>query len=446
MSIAKRMDKFFLIRERKTDFRTEITAGLATYLSLSYIFVVNPAILANSGIHPSAVLFATVIASGLSTLLMGLWTRLPFALAPGLEMNAFFAFVVVGTLGFTWQQALGTVFWSGILCVVFTIIPARKKIIDSIPAGLKACIATSVGVFVATIGLFVAKILVFKNGLPELQSLSFSSLVTKEAVLMYMGLGLALLLSHKRLRFTGSLLLVIVLCATAAQFLGFTVDKPAEFSTDMFSALFQMDIFSVLTETKFWPVLLTFFIIDFYGSIGKFIGLTASTNLQKKGQLKGIEKAMYADGIGTIGGAVLGTSSIITYVESAIGIAAGGRTGLAAVVCGILMLLSIAFAPLIGLVPVAALSGVLLYVGWLLLPSHDPSQEGFSFGKFDLVVAVLMGLASLLTFSLDKAMLIGFAAYALRFLWNKSIRPNAYLIFTAILLIFAVIAQYMFNG
>ena len=158
------LNSYFKCDEMQTNLRTELIAGLSTFLSLAYILVLNPAILSKSGLDTSAVFFATVIASGFTTILMGLWARLPFAVAPGLEMNGFFAFVVCGTLGMTWQQGLGAVFWSGILCIILTFLPVRQKIINAIPDGLKINIAVSVGVFVATIGLFLAKIVSFKNG------------------------------------------------------------------------------------------------------------------------------------------------------------------------------------------------------------------------------------------------------------------------------------------
>lgn len=164
-------DRYFELSSFGTNIKTEVLAGISTYLSLAYIFIVNPAILSQAGMDVSAVLFATVFASGLSTLLMGLWARLPFALAPGLEMNGFFAFVVVGTLGLSWQQALGVVFWSGVLCILA--VPARQRIIDAIPNALKMSIAVSVGVFVVATGLRLAGIIVFEDGFPKELGSSF---------------------------------------------------------------------------------------------------------------------------------------------------------------------------------------------------------------------------------------------------------------------------------
>lgn len=434
---------YFEVERLGTNIGTEILAGVATYLSLAYIFVVNPAILSQAGMDVSAVLFATVIASGVSTLVMGLWARLPFALAPGLEMNGFFAFVVVGTMGLTWQQALGTVFWSGVLCILFTWLPVRQRIIDSIPDKLKVSIAFSVGIFVMTIGLFLAKIVTFDKGVIQWSALSPESLTTDKAVILYFGLVVAAILGLKKLNFPGGMLVAIIASTILCKYYGITVEHPAELSNEMFSALFQLDLTSVF-DPRFLAVLIIFFIIDFYGSIGKFIGLTAATNLQSKGQVKNIDKALYVDGAGTVLGSMVGTSSVITYVESAVGIASGGRTGIVAIVCGILMLASIVFTPLVGLVPVEATAGILAYVGWLLLPREQIRASHIVFDRFDWAIAIAMGLLTFLTFSLDKPLLLGFWAYQFRSMWLGQ-RTNWYLLTAALALTFAVIAQLLQN-
>ena len=199
--MAAFLNRYFKMDELETNLRTEIIAGISTYLSLAYILILNPAILSHAGMDTSAILFATAMVSGLSTLAMGFWARLPFAVAPGLEMSGFFAFTVCGTLGMTWQQGLGTVFWSGILCIILTLLPVRQKIIDAIPAGLKINIGVSVGVFVATIGLFVAKILAFKDGLPDFSNWNVDRLTSHEAIVLYVGFVAAVVLGLKRFRF-----------------------------------------------------------------------------------------------------------------------------------------------------------------------------------------------------------------------------------------------------
>ena len=431
---------YFKFVELQTNLRTEVVAGLSTYLSLAYILVLNPVILAKSGMDTSAILFATAIASGLTTLAMGFWAKLPFAVAPGLEMSGFFAFSVCGTMGMSWQQGLGTVFWSGIVCIILTLLPVRQKIIDAIPAGLKINIGVSVGVFVATIGLFVAKILTFKDGLPDFTDWSPTRLTSPEAIVLYVGFIAAIVL--RRFRFLGSILVAIILAAIACRLLGITVKTPPQLSSAMFGAVFRLDPLSILTDPRALSVVLVFFIIDFFGGIGKFIGLTAATNLQSKGQVKNIEKGLYVDGAGTVLGSLTGTSSLIAFVESAVGIATGGRTGLTAIVCGLLLLASLIFTPLVALVPGEAAAGIALYVGWLLLPIQHFRDEKASFGRFDIGIAILMAAISLFTFALDKAMLAGFLAYTLRQIFTRGEKVNPYLLATTILLAVSTIMQY----
>jgi adenine/guanine/hypoxanthine permease len=438
-------DRFFLVSARGSSLRTEVLAGLSTYLSLAYILVVNPAILSKGGFDPSSVLFATAVAAGLSTILMGFWARLPFALAPGLEMNGFVAFSAIALMGLSVEQALGAVFWSGLLCILLTWLPIRDRIIHSIPHGLQSNLAFSVGIFVATIGLFLSKIVLFENGFPH----SLGPISSTEAIALLVGLTVCIFfrLFSRANSFAGSLLsgsafLFAIIAATLyCRSRGVAADAPAAFSTDMLEGIGRIDWFP-FSNPAVLTVFLVLFLIDFYGSIGKFIGLTATTNLRsRESGVVGIEKAMYVDGIGTVGGALLGTTSIITYVESAIGIHAGGRTGIVAIICGLLMLLSLVFTPLVALVPVVATSGVLIFVGYALLPREE--WRSGQFAKFDLIVGLGMAVLSFATFSLDKAMLLGFGAYALQQLFRRNQKMNPYLLGSFLLLLLSVSVQYM---
>lgn len=440
MNTLNKLDRYFQLSHRNSTFKTEVIAGLSTFFSLAYILVVNPAILSQAGVDPSAALFATAIASGLATILMGVWARLPFALAPGLEMNGFVVFSAVGVLGLSWQQALGAVFWSGILCILMTWLPIRSRIISAIPGELQANLAISVGVFVATIGLHLSKILIFDGGIPS----GVGSLLSVEACALYVGLIICIYLRTTTNRmgklFSSAAFLIATLASTLlCIYSGITAETPAKFGPEMFSAVGALDLLP-FTSVKVFTVFLVLFLIDFYGSIGKFIGLTAATNLRSadKGVI-GLEKAMYVDGLGTVGGSVLGTTSIITYVESAIGIHAGGRTGIVAVICGALMLLSLAFTPLISAVPVVATSGILVYVGYALLPREE-WRKG-SFGRFDVIVGLLMAILSFATFSLDKAMLLGFGAYLVKQRLLQRNRLNPYLLGSFVLLLLSITLQ-----
>jgi AGZA family xanthine/uracil permease-like MFS transporter len=440
--MISKLDRYFRISELETNLRTEVIAGFSTFLGLAEVFVVNPAILSQAGINKSAVLFATVISAGVCTLFMGFWANLPFVVGPGLEMNGFFAFSVVGTLGLTWQQGLGTVFWSGVLCILLTWLPVRQKIIDSIPAGLKMSIAVTIGVFVVLLGLRLSKTIGFNDGLPDFAAWNFGLLLSSGAIVMYVGLISSIVLGLKRLKITGGMLVAIIASAIACKMLGIVAKAPETLSAEMFSALMQLNIFAPLTDPRCLSVVLIFFILDFYGGIGKFIGLTASTNLQSGGKVHNIEKALYVDGIGTVLGAFLGTSSLTTYVESAVGIATGGRTGITAIVCGVLMLCTLSLTPLLGLIPVEATAGILVYVGWLLFP-----KEKLPPGVFDKCVAAMMAPVAVLTYSLDKPLLVGFWAYALRplFARPRTERVNVYLLVAALLLTGTTAVQFLWR-
>lgn len=240
----KKISHYFGLAELGTNYRREILAGIATFLSLSYIFIVNPAILGQAGMNVEAVTFATIVASGLTTLIMGIWARLPFALAPGLEMNGFFAFVVVGIIGLTRQQSLGIVFRSGILCLLFTIVPFRRKIIEAIPDGLKSAISFSVGVFVLTIGLFLAGIVTFQDG----RIVDIGGFFTPKAIVLYIGLIIAIVLGIKKIhsKFPAGMLVAIIVAAIYAVNQGITSGNDIHISSAMFSAVGELDLRSFL--------------------------------------------------------------------------------------------------------------------------------------------------------------------------------------------------------
>lgn len=355
------------------------------------------------------------------------------------------AFVVVGSLAFTWQQALGLVFWSGVLCLIFTIIPWRQKIIAAIPEGLKTAISTTVGVFVAVIGLVITDLIRFENGVPS----GVGDFTNSKAILLYVGFVVALVLGLKALRFPAGMFVSLIVCTVTAKMIGVPSDTPPADTGDFLAALGELELFTMFADPRAWTVLLVFFMIDFYGSIGKFIGLTRQTELQSNGEVRGIGGAMGVDAVGTIGGAWLGTSTIITYVESAVAIGQGGRTGMVAIVCALLMFLSLFATPIVGFVPTAAAAGVLVYVGWLLLPRQEivdamngTRDKDGSLDGFDFTAVLLMGLIALFTFSLDKSMLLGFAMYAIRDLFKNRTDANPFLYGSAAVLGIAMYVQY----
>lgn len=430
--MLKKLDDFFGVTRLGSSFKIEIFAGLSTFLSLSYIFVVNPAILSAAGMSTSVVFFATIFGSVVATILMGLWARLPFALAPGLEMNAYIAYVVVGALGFTWQGALGAVFWVGVLTFVLSFTPLRTNIIKAIPDKLKSGLAASVGAFLILIALKVSGLLAYEG----IQVKGVGLFTSHEAYIFYVGLVLVLILRYFKVK--GAVLLSIVGAAIFAHFLG--VGQPIEpitLSKDMFAGTFAFDL-GVIFNPRIWAVIVVLFILDFYGPIAKFIGLTRNTNIvDREGNLPRMKEGLAVDGLGTIIGAATGTSNLITYVESAVGIGEGGRTGLVAVVVGVLMSLFLFLVPLINLIPVAATTGALFFVGLTIFPNK---KELKSYHWTDIIAVAIMVVVTFWTFGLDKAMFAGFAAFLVLFVVRGKWRElNPYLVGSTIILLLSIL-------
>jgi AGZA family xanthine/uracil permease-like MFS transporter len=426
------LNRWFSIQERGSTIRTEFFAGVSTFLALSYIFVVNPAILEAAGMDKSMVFFATIVGSVLTTLAMGLWANLPFAVAPGLEMNAYIAYVVVGVLGFAWQGAMGAVFWSGVLTVLLSYTPVRVNIIKAIPDTLKAGLAAAVGVFLMLIALKVSGMTRYEG----IQILGVGNLTSNEAMVFYAGLILVAILRYFKVK--GAVLLSIIGASVIAHLLGIgQVIEPIALSKNMLQGVFALD-FSIILNPKVWSVVIILFILDFYGSIAKFIGLTRNTSIvDGQGNVPKMKEALVVDGAGTVVGAALGTSNLITYVESAVGIGEGGRTGLVAVVCAILMSLFLLITPLINLVPVVATTGALFYVGLLLMPRWSQLKT-YHWGELLSVVVTI--LITVWTFGLDKAMFAGFVTLILALLiQGKWKNINIYLLISAALLFLSII-------
>jgi adenine/guanine/hypoxanthine permease len=425
---------FFAIDEKGSSFNIEILAGISTFLSLSYIFVVNPSILSQAGMDKSFVLFATILASASATLAMGLWARLPFVLAPGMEMNAYVAFFVVGGLGFTWQQALGAVFWSGIVFVALTFSGIREKIIHAIPQRMKSGLSLSVGVFLGLIALKIAGVLRYDG----VNIKGFGDFTSPAAYALYTGIGIIVIL--ERLRVRGAVLISIILASVICHCLGIgsSDGKVAELSIAMFSGIGKLDL-GVILDPRMLNVILILFLIDFYGSVAKFIGLTMNTNIMVDGKLPRIKEALSIDGIATIFGSFMGTTSITTYVESGVGIGAGGRTGLTSVVCGLLMLSCFIVTPFLKFIPVVATTGALLYVGLKLIP---PLKELRTYLKVDIMAMIIMQIVVIATFALDRAMLVGFLFYILIDLSYRR-QPNTYIVISSVLLTIGTVLQYV---
>lgn len=267
----------FEFERHNTSIRIEVLAGLSTFLSLSYIFVVNPAILNEGGINKSVALFATVVTSALATFIMGWWAKKPFALAPGLEMNSYMVYFVIAGLGFSWQQGLGAIFWSGIIFLILTVTNIREKILDAIPDSLKLGLSASVGVFLMIIALRLSGVLIYEG----ITMNNFGNVLSLEFLILLIGFSLLLLFRYFNI--TGSVLYSIIVASFIANLMGLNqneIDK-ITISKEMFTGIGQLDI-SVIVEPKMLAAIIILFVVDFYGSVAKFIGLTLNTTILKK--------------------------------------------------------------------------------------------------------------------------------------------------------------------
>lgn len=446
--MRQKIEKYFGIKEKNSTIGIEFLAGLSTFMSLAYIVVVNPAILAEGGIDRSAVFFATIVVSGVFTIIMGLRAKLPFALAPGLEMDAYVAFYVVAILGFSWQQGLAIVFYSTLIFFILSILGIRGKIVDSIPTNMKHALAASVGMFLIMIGLKLSNIVLFEGATP----IGIGDLANKGAITLYIGL-LVIVIFEKVLKFRGSILISIIAMAIYCNAVGLADDmEPASISTDMFSAIGSFwSGLDVILDPRSWAPILILFLVDFYGSVAKIIGLTVNTNIfpESGSEDHKIKGGLMVDGFAALASPIIGTSSVTTFVESSVGIKAGGRTGLTAVVTGVLLLGCFFLTPLIKFVPVVATSSALIWVGLWLMPQgmiklfskDDTVWKGFD--KVDMVILALMCAAVLFSFSLQYALILGYGGYMLKQLLSPDKKLNPYLAASFILLLLGSIAEYI---
>ena len=378
------MDHFFKLKENGTKVSTEIMAGITTFFTMAYIIVVNPTVLSAAGMEWGAVFLATIIASIIGTLVMGLFANVPYAQAPGMGLNAFFVYTVCFALGFTWQQALSMVFLCGLINILITVTKLRKYIIKSIPVSLQNAIGGGIGVFVAYIGLLNAGIISFESGIPAIPALNRPSFW-----LFLIGLVLTVILLICRVR--GAILIGIILTTLLGIPMGVTTAGSSVSFTEACAAL--PSTFGVIFTSRGLPslfqdmtklplVLITIFslsISDTFDTIGGFIGTGRRSGIfseeDEKAMFSGsgfrskMDKALFADSIATSIGSIFGTSNTTTFVESAAGIGAGGRTGLTSVIVAACFAVSAFFAPVISAVPSAATAGVLVIVGCLMAAS-----------------------------------------------------------------------------
>jgi AGZA family xanthine/uracil permease-like MFS transporter len=360
--------KYLGFDEAKHKVRTELMAGLTTFLTMSYILAVNPLILGEAGMDKGAVFSATVVAAAIATIVMAFYARLPFALASGMGLNAFFAYTLVIVMGFTWQQALAAVFIEGIVFILLTVFRVREAIVNAIPLNLRYAISVGIGLFIAIIGLKNGGIIVKSDAtVTTLGPWTATSLLAMGGILL--GGVLMALKVRGALFYTIIALTIIGIPFGVTQIPeGFTLlSMPAS----MEPVAFQLDFSRFLSlDLEYYVIVFTLVFMDLFDTLGTLIGAATSAGMvEKNGRIHGLNRALMADAVGTTIGALCGTSTVTTYVESTTGIAAGGRTGLTSLTVAVLFLLALFFSPFFLIIPSAATTSALVLVGVLMMGS-----------------------------------------------------------------------------
>ncbi|CAV19580.1 MULTISPECIES: NCS2 family permease [Vibrio] len=397
-------EKLFKLSENGTNVRTEIIAGLTTFLTMAYIIFVNPMILADAGMDHGAVFVATCLAAAIGCFIMGFVANYPIAQAPGMGLNAFFTYAVVMGMGYTWQVALAAVFVSGVIFIFLSIFKIREWIINSIPMSLRVGISAGIGLFLAFIALSNAGIVVSNPA----TKVSLGDITAIAPILGALGFFLTIALVHRGVK---GAVMIAILAITAVgiaigdvQYGGIMSTPPSLAPTFM-----QLD-FSAVFEIGMISVVFAFLFVDLFDTAGTLVGVATKANLIKEdGKLPRLNKALLADSTATSIGALLGTSNTTSYVESVAGVAEGGRTGLTAVVVGILFLLALFFSPLAGMIPAYATSGALFYVAILMMSG----LVGIDWRDLtEAAPVVVTCLLMPLTYSIAEGISLGFIAYA----------------------------------
>ncbi|MBR2929271.1 MAG: NCS2 family permease [Oscillospiraceae bacterium] len=422
------LEKIFKLSKNNTTVKTEVMAGITTFMTMAYILAVNPSILADAGMDPSAVLIATAIASFIGTCCMAFMANLPFVLSAGMGLNAYLAYTVVLGFGYSWQMALLAVFAEGIIFIILSLTNVREAIFNAIPLTLKRGVSVGIGLFIAFIGLQNAGLAVDSSTLVTITSFTENfSTHGICALLALIGTLITAALHIKNVR--GSILVGIlatwllgILCQLTGLYVptpdaGFYSLIPTEFISADFSALgktfgqcFRMD-FSQFRLLDFIVVIFSFLFVDLFDTLGTLIGVaTKADMLDEEGHLPGIKPALMADAIGTTAGAILGTSTVTTFVESASGVSAGGRTGLTALTSGLLFLLSTLFAPIFIAIPSFATAPALIMVGFLMVSSVTEIR----FDNLDESIPAYIAIIAMpLFYSISEGISLGIISYVI---------------------------------
>jgi AGZA family xanthine/uracil permease-like MFS transporter len=428
------LEQYFKLKEHGSNVRTEVVAGITTFLTMAYIIFVNPAILGDAGVPKDAVFVATCLAAALGTVIMGLYANYPIGMAPGMGLNAYFAYAVVLGMGVPWQSALGAVFISGCLFILVSLFKVREQIVNGIPHSLRVAITVGLGLFLALIAMKSAG-LVVANPDTLVRVGDMHNPHTVMAVF-----GFLLIVTLDRLKVPGALLIGIV-AVTALSFFfgGNTFHGFMSLPPSISPTLFHFDLNGALSMGLF-NVVLVFFLVELFDATGTLMGVASRAGLLVNGKMERLNKALLADSCAIVAGSVLGTSSTTAYLESAAGVQAGGRTGLTALVVAVLFLAALFFAPIAGVVPAYATAPALLFVACLML--RDLVDVDWS-DTTESVPAAITALVIPFTYSIAHGIAFGFITYAgLKLLTGQArqVKPVVWIIAIVFLIKYAYVS------
>ena len=399
------LTKLFGFKKEKMNVRTEILAGITTFLTMAYILAVNPNILGDTGMDKGALFTTTVLISGFATIFMGLYAKLPFALAPGMGLNAFFAYTVCLVLGYSWQFALTAVFLEGIIFIILTLTNIREKLVYLIPDSLKKAITAGIGLYIAFIGFKSAGVIVNNDA----TLVCLGKITEGSALLCIIGLLITSVMLIRNVK--GALLIGIVATTLIGIPMGITkFNGLMSTPPSMEPILFQFQWDQIFTKDMLL-IVFTFLFVDLFDTIGTIIGVTTRAGMvNKDGTIPGLKKAFFVDAVATTAGAAMGTSTVTTFVESATGVEQGGRCGLTAFVAGCCFLVSLFFAPFFLAIPAAATSPVLVLVGLMMMASV--TKIDFS-DYTEAIPAFICILMMPLSYSISEGIVLGQMSYVL---------------------------------
>ncbi|NEZ82589.1 NCS2 family permease [Clostridium botulinum] len=400
------MENYFKLKENGTTFKTEILAGITTFMTMAYILVVNPGILSQAGMNFGAVFTATALSAAIATLLTGLYAKLPFAQAPGMGLNAFFAFTIVKQMGYSWEFALTAVFLEGIIFILLTIFNVREAIVNSIPHNIKKSISVGIGLLISFIGLDNARVVIHPKDGGTIVALG--NITSGDALLAIIGILITGILLAKNIR--GALLIGIVITTLIGIPMGITKVPTSFFSMPpSLSPIFlKFEWHNIFTPNMF-IALFTLLFMDMFDTVGTLVGVaTKAKMLDENGNVPRVKEALFCDAIGTTLGACLGTSTVSTFVESASGVAEGGRTGLTAVSTATMFLIALFISPLFIMIPSPATAPSLILVGlFMMSPIKEIELDDFT----EAIPAFLTIIMMPLSYSISDGIVFGVVSY-----------------------------------